>query len=215
MMKRRSLTLILVFFTCAASAQWVPITGRIVTTTEAVGSDGTMAQKWTTTSQYSRSSSGSVLVQRIGRSGKPASATLMDYGKTQKVYTLTYNGGQVTDMHRPLDREYAAHPPAGMSPAHKKITLGNDKVNGVDCFIVPVFDVGPNRTRVQVGKAWLAPAYNNLVMREDLTRVSPYGSKRHTVREFRITSQSEPNPSLFSTDRKVVASHWTPILTGN
>ena len=164
-MKRISLALLLAALTGAASAQWVPVTGRIVTTTEAIGSDGTVAQKFTTVSQYSRASSGSVLVQRVGRSGKPATATLLDYGKTQKAYSLTYNGGRVTDTHHPLDRNYAAHPPTGMSPAHQKISLGNEKVNGVDCFIVPVYDAGPNRSRVLVGKAWLAPAYNNLVMR--------------------------------------------------
>ena len=198
-----------------ANAQWVPVTGRVVTTTTTIGPDGSIGPKWTTVSQYSRSSSGSVLVQRIGRSGKPAMATLMDYGKTQKVYTLTYSGGQVTDMHRALDHDYAAHPPKSMSTAQQKISLGNDKINGVDCFIVPVFDVGPNRSRVQVGKAWLAPAFNNLVMREDLTRVSPYGSRRHIVREFKITGQSEPDTSLFSTDRTAVAAHWKPIPTGN
>jgi hypothetical protein len=74
--------------------------------------------------------------------------------------------------------------------------------------MVPVYDTGPNRTRLLIGKAWLAPAYNNLVMREDVVRTSPTGGKLHVVREFKVTGQTEPDPSLFSTDRKVVAGLW-------
>jgi hypothetical protein len=191
-----------------AGAQWIPVSGRIVTATEGIASDGTVSTKWTTTSQYSRSASGSVLIQRMGRSGKPATATLLDYGKTQKVYSLTYSNGQVTDTHHALDHEFSAHPPTGMTAAHRKVSLGTDKVNGVDCFTVPMYDTGPNRTRVLVGKAWLAPSYNNLVMREDVVRLIPGGAKRHVVREFKITDKTEPDHSLFSTDRKVVAAHW-------
>lgn len=192
----------------AAAAQWVPVTGRIVTKTEVIEKDGSVGQKWSTTSRYSRSSSGSVLVQRMGRSGKPASGTLLDYGKSQKAYSLIYRNGQITDSHHALDHHLNAQPPRGMSEAQKKISLGNEKINGVDCFIVPVYDVGVNRSRVLIGKAWMAPAYNNLIMREDVVRTSAFGGKRHIVRELAITDKGEPDLSLFSTDRAVVASHW-------
>jgi hypothetical protein len=206
---------LLLLTAAAANAQWVPVTGRITTTTEAIASDGTVNNKWTTASLYSRSSSGSVLIQGVGRSGKPAVATLMDYGKTGKTYTLTYATGQVSDMHRPLDGQYAAHPPTGMTPAHKKISLGNDKVDGVDCFMVPIYDTGPNRTRVLIGKAWLAPAYNNLVMKEEVTRTQPLGGRRHIVRVFKIKDRKEPDPTLFARDRATVKAQWKPIAPAN
>jgi hypothetical protein len=209
-MKLIPLVLALLIPSATLFAQWVPVSGRVITTTETIASDGTVNTKWKTTSLYARSSSGSVLTQRLGRSGKPATATLLDYGKSQRMYSLTYRTGQVNDLHRPLDRQYAAQPPTGMTDAHRKVSLGNDKVNGIDCFIVPVYDLGPNRTRVQIGKAWLAPAYNNLILREDVTRTRPDGSKRHIVREMKLTSQSEPDASLFSTDRKVVTGLWKP-----
>jgi hypothetical protein len=215
-MRSASLTaLLLMALSGAAAAQWVPVSGRIVTTTQVLNADGSIANKWTTSSRYSRSSSGSVLVQHIGRSGKPATATLLDYGGSQKVFTFAYQNGQVVDKHLPLDRGYASHPPTGITNVQKTISLGTDKVNGVDCFIVPVYDVGPNRTRVLIGKAWLAPAYNNLVMREDTVRTSPFGGKRHIVKEMKISSQNEPDASLFSTDRKVVASQWKVPPAGN
>jgi hypothetical protein len=215
-MTRIALTLLLwIAASGAAVAQWVPVSGRIVTTTEVLKADGTVESKWTTASQYVRSSSGSVLVQHVGRSGKPGTATLLDYGSLQKAYTLTYQNGQVVDNHLPLDRQYAAHPPVGMTEAQKKILIGADKVNGVDCFVVPVYDIGPNRTRVFIGKAWLAPAYNNLVMREDVVRTTPFGGKKHILKEMKITNQNEPDRSLFSTDRKAVASHWKVAAPGN
>jgi len=214
-MRIKSLIIATVLLSGTASAQWMPVSGHIVTRTEVLGQNGSVSSKWTTTSQYSRSSSGSTLVQRIGRSGKPASATLLDYGNTQKEYSLSYQSGRVTDTHHAVDHQFIAHPPTGLSPEQKKVSLGNDKVNGVDCFIVPIYEVGINRTRVLIGKAWLAPAYNNLVMREDVIRTSPFGSKKHMVREFTITNQKEPEPSLFSTDHKVVASHWKVATPGN
>jgi hypothetical protein len=207
-MKRISLVLALLLTAGVARAQWVPVSGRIVTTTEAIASDGTVNTKWTTTSQYARSSSGSVLVQRIGRSGKPASATLLDYGNSQRSYELTYHGGKINSLHQPLDRDYAAHPPIGMTAAQQKISLGNEKVDGVDCFMVPIYEVGVNRSRVLIGKAWMAPSMNNLIMKEDVVRSSPDGSKRHIVRKFTVTSRSEPDHTLFATDKATVSGLW-------
>ncbi|MGD0446626.1 MAG: hypothetical protein ABSA39_22045 [Edaphobacter sp.] len=164
--------------------------------------------KWKTVSQYSRSSSGSVLIQRLGRSGKPATGTLIDYGKSKRVYSLTYNDGKVNDTHHALDRGYAAAPPTGPTVTHQKSSLGTEKVNGIDCFIVPVYDISPTRERSLIGKAWLAPGFNNLVVKEDVMRPKLGGSKRHIVREFTVTSQNEPDPSLFSTDRAAVTKQW-------
>jgi hypothetical protein len=87
--------------------QWVPVTGRIVTRTEVLAADGSVSTKWTTTTQYSRSSSGSVLIQRMGRSGKPVSGTLLDFGNSQHTYNLSYQTGKVTDTHRAIDRKLA------------------------------------------------------------------------------------------------------------
>jgi hypothetical protein len=214
-MKLIPLALALMILPGTVLAQWVPLSGRVTTTTETIASDGTVTTKWKTTSLYARSSSGSILTQRLGRSGKPATGTLLDYGKSQRAYSLTYHGGQVNDMHHPLDRQFAAQPPTGMSAAHRKVTLGNDKVNGVDCFVVPIYDVGVNRSRVLVGKAWLAPAYNNLIVREELTRSRPDGSKRHIIRELKVTGLSEPDPSLFSIDRNVVSGQWKTVPAQN
>jgi hypothetical protein len=214
-MKQVLSALLLLLATGIARAQWVPVTGRIIVTTEAIASDGTVNAKWTTTSRYSRSSSGSVLIQRIGRSGLPAVATMMDYGKSGKAYSVTYSTGQVSDMHRPLDSQYGSHPPTGMSPASQKISLGNDKVDGVDCFMMPLYDTGPNRSRVLIGKAWMAPAYNNLIMREEMTRVLPDGGKRHVVREFKMKDQKEPDAKLFARDRATVKAQWKPIRPTN
>ena len=86
-----------------------------------------------------------------------------------------------------------------------------DKVDGVDCFMVPIYDTGVNRTRVLIGKAWLAPAYNNLIMREEVTRTQPDGSRRHIVRAFKIKDQKEPDPTLFARDRAAIKAHWKPI----
>lgn len=210
--KNAALT-ILVGCATPLTAQWVPLSARVVTTTDSIAADGTINDSWKTTSTYLRSSSGSVLTQRLGRSGKPASGTLLDYGASQRAYSLTYQNGHVDDMHHPLDRQYAAHPPTAMTPAHKQVSLGNEKVDGIDCFIVPVYETGPNRTRVVVGKAWLAPAFNNLILREDVTRLRPDGSKRHILRELKILSQAEPDPALFSTNRDVVSGLWKKAPT--
>jgi hypothetical protein len=95
--------------------QWVPVTGRIVTRTEVLAADGTVSTKWTTATQYSRSSSGSVLIQRMGRSGKPVSGTLMDFGNSQHTYNLSYQTGKVTDTHRAIDHNIVSHPPHGLT----------------------------------------------------------------------------------------------------
>jgi hypothetical protein len=207
-MKRISLVLALFLTAGVARAQWIPVSGSIVTTTEAIASDGTVNTKWTTTSQYARSSSGSVLVQRIGRSGKPAAATLIDYGNSKKSYELSYHEGKVNGLHQALDRDYGAHPPTGMSAAQQKISLGNDKVDGVECFMVPVYEVGVNRSRVLIGKAWMAPSMNNLIMKEDVVRSHPDGSRRHIVRKFTVTSRNEPDHALFATDKATVSGLW-------
>lgn len=214
-MKRMSLALLLLLSVGAARAQWVPVTGRITTTTEVIASDGTVTSKWSTKSRYSRSASGAVLIQRVARSGKPASATLLDYGKSGKAYNLTYSTGQAHDMRRPLDSHYASQPPTGMTAAHRKVTLGNDTLDGVATFKVPIYDTGPNRSRILIGKAWLAPAYNNLIMKEEVTRVQPDGGKHHVVRVFKIKDRQEPDKALFAMDRETVKKQWKQLPPEN
>jgi hypothetical protein len=214
-MKRMSLALLLILSAGAARAQWVPVTGRITTTTEVIASDGTVATKWTTKSRYSRSASGSVLIQRLGRSGKPATATLLDYGNSGKAYTLTYSTGQIHDIRRPLNARYATQPPTGMTAEHKKVTLGNETLDAVATFKVPIYDTGPNRSRILIGKAWLAPAYNNLIMKEEVTRTEANGSKRHIVRVFKIKDQKEPDVTLFARDRKTIKGQWKQLPPEN
>jgi hypothetical protein len=130
-------------------------------------------------------------------------------------YALTYSTGKVHDMRRPLNSRYAAQPPTSMTPAHKKVSLGNDKLDGVDCFMVPIYDTGPNRSRILIGKAWLAPAYNNLIMKEEMTRIQPNGGKRHIVRVFKIKDQKEPDAKLFARDRESVKGQWKPVPPEN
>jgi hypothetical protein len=208
--------LVLWVLTCSTVvAQWVPVTGRIVSKTEVLAADGSVQEKWQTLSLYSRSSNGSVLIQQVGRSGKPATGELLDYGNTGKAYSLTYNGGAVSDRHRSLDHGFAKNPPQGMSDAQKKISLGHEIVNGSDCFIVPIYDTVANRGTVLVGKAWMAPAYNNLILREELTHTTASGGRRHVVREFKLTGQEEPEKGLFSTERSEVARHWKAIPPTN
>jgi len=208
------LAVMVVFFCGAALAQWMPVSGAQTSTVETISSSGKLINHQESTERYFRRSSGSVLIQKMANDGSnlPKSATLLDNGNTGKSYSINYETGAVVDKHRPA-RPYTS---SDLLPASAGSGLQQETVNGVPCVVVPSYRMNPDGTKTLLGRAWLAPQYNYLMIKEDSIHPSSNGGAVHIHKELHdITGGIEPDAALFKVDATSVKRARTITPTGN
>jgi hypothetical protein len=191
----------LALFPCCVFGQWIPVSANETSTEDVIGPDGQVTSHRVVKQRYYRSSSGSILVQDIANDGTNAAMTafLLDYSNTLRSYVINYQGLRAIDNQRPLRKLPA---PWTRADIHNDKILGEEVVEGIPCVILPIYaHYGFRGPPVLIGKAWVAPDYNHLIVKEDSTDPQPGGISVHLVRELHdISAGIEPDPALFATD---------------
>jgi hypothetical protein len=190
-------------FCLPAGAQWMPLSAGQTSTITTVSSEGKVINQEQTQERYFRRSSGSVLIQQMAGDGSnlPKRATLLDNGKSGRSYSLDYETGAAIDKHRPSRLSGGAGP----LPPEAAGGLPQETVQGVPCVVVPSYAVGANGKRTLIGRVWLAPQYNYLMVKEDSLHPLPGGGAVRIQRELHeINAGVEPDDALFSVDKASV-----------
>jgi hypothetical protein len=193
-------------FCCPAFGQWTPVSASQTTTVQVISADGKITSHREQHERYYRKASGSVLIQEIADDGSnlPVSAVLLDHGKTHRSYKLDYVLGTADDKHQPAQ----SAPPrtgaylAAAEPGHQ---LPEATVNGIHCVVVPASLYNAKGGKEVVGRVWLAPEYNFLLIKEDTLHPLPGGGHLHVMREMQgIIGGVEPDDLLFATDAQSI-----------
>ena len=198
--------LLLAVFGGRAFAQWVPLSGTQTTTVRISTADGKTTSYEQHVERFYRKSNGSVLIQQIPNDGSntPVSAILLDQGGTHKSYDLDYVGGRAVDRHRPAENA----PPqtrAFLAAAKPENRLPEATVNGIRCVVKPVSLATADGSLKTIGKVWLAPDYNFLLIKENTVQPLPGGGAMHIARELHNLSVGvEPDATLFATDMAAI-----------
>jgi hypothetical protein len=133
---------------------------------------------------------------------------MIDSGRSGRVYAINYRDGKVIDLHHSSDRSESSRPPTALTDAEKKAALGHEKYAGEECALIPVYDSGPNLSQIIIGKAWVSPRLNDLILKEDIVHHLSGGGARHVVRRLVILKQGvEPKAEYFATDSASVIAH--------
>jgi hypothetical protein len=172
---------------------WTPVVADQRTTTEILGSNGEVVSRNQTEGAYMRTSSGSVLPQkyRIVDGKKIAiSSTLLDYDQTHKAYTISY------DRHQAIEKRRLSSAPK-QAPATTNV-IGEETISGVHCVVEPVLTY-VNGKYTQIGKIWVSPENDNLIMKEDTFDSIPDGTRVHVQQElYNVQLYQEPDAKLFN-----------------
>ncbi len=196
----------LVAFSGCVFAQWVPVSHSQTTTVETIGADGKTISREQRRERFYRKSNGSVLIQQIPNDGSntPLSAILLDAGKTHRSFTLDYVSGIATDRHRPAENT-APQTREFLEKAAPENRPPEQTVNGIQCVVKPVSLATPDGSFKTIGKVWLAPDYNFLVIKEDTMHPLHGGGYVHITREaHNVTAGVELDEALFATDEQSI-----------
>jgi hypothetical protein len=155
---------------------------------------------------YYRKSNGSLLIQQIPNDGSntPTTAILLDNGKTHRSYKVDYVNGVAVDRHRPAQAD-TPRTRAFLAAAKPEDRPREETVNGIRCVVKPVSLVNPDGSLKTIGKVWLAPDYNFLLIKENTMHPLPGGGYMHITREVHnVLTGAEPDDALFATDAPTI-----------
>jgi hypothetical protein len=187
-------------------AQWVPLSSTQTTTVQVTTAAGKTISYEQRVERYHRKSNGSVLIQQIPNDGSntPVSAILLDQAGTHKSYKLDYVNGVAVDRHRPVDSALP-RTRAFLAAARPEDRPPEETVNGIRCVVKPVSLVQPDGSLKTIGKVWLAPDYNFLLIKEDTMHPLKGGGSMHIAREVHnLAAGVEPDDALFARDAETI-----------
>jgi hypothetical protein len=208
-MNYRLLAMLGFLSTGVVNAQWIPIIADQTTTIQQFDESGNSLSTGTYHSRYLRSSSGNVVYQTLGSTGKPRTAQMVVYDGKRGLYKVDYMKGKVQETLRRVVQQRLRSSEADLTPLERANIIGHESVNNIECVVEPMYRVGPNRTRIRVGKAWVAPKYNFLTIKQDyVVPLAEGGEKRYTVTLSNITTDREPDAEEFARDRVTIIRHW-------
>lgn len=191
---------------CYAFAQeFVPLIADQTLTTTNYRPDGSIKEYRVTHQRVFRSRAGAILIQNLSDDPNhvPKTATLIDYAKTLKAFSISYSSAQAIDQNlKPLKRP-TPKTRAEMSVTELTSRLGEPEqiISGFSCVIIPGYQSDANGSRIVIGRAWIAPDLNMFLLKEESVVPFRDGRKMKMHRETtKLNVGVDPDPALFETD---------------
>jgi hypothetical protein len=189
------LAVIIPIWVTAAVAQWTPVTSRIRETTETLRS-GNAVEKQVKEGMYLRLDDGSTLVRWTSVNGveKPGTGNLHN-NSTLHSYVLDY-GAKIArqsrfDLPKPLSPDLYA----------QSTSLGEDKVAGLPCKLIPVDYQYMDDPVRHIGQACVSVKYGLLLKQETKVNSRDGAATTHVLTEmYDVRLGAEPDPKEFDVD---------------
>lgn len=192
-----------------ASGQWVPVTADETIVVQHFDTYHALLSTTTTRGRYLRSSKGDVVYQILGPAGKPRRGTLVSYNGKRGIYEIDYMSGKAREQLRRVVQQRLRTSEDELTPREQSRVLGHDQLSGLRCVVEPMYRVGPNRTRVPMGRSCFVPQLNFLMIKQDYTKPNPNsGTDHYLITLTNIDTGREPDAAEFSKDRATILNHW-------